>query len=156
MLVIGAIGLLAGCHLDYPRQVVEPTQVGVISAIENAPGVDVVVFDGHRLSLPTDEPHPGLALDRLMLYWGDTDPPFATLARGASDEPGCDFDHQPAEAFNEPDAIVMILTGSPELGVRLPKAPGFEPRPSEYDAETGRYFSPPHLCLNEAGQVTSD
>lgn len=154
LLAIGLVGVLGGCHLEYPPRVVEPTQVGVITAIENAPGADVVFFDGHRLNLPTDEPRPPLATDRLMLYWGDEDPPYVSFARSARDAPGCDFHHQPAETFNEPGAIVMIMTGSPELGIRLPKAAGYEPRSSDYEADTGRFFSPPDFCLNAAGQVT--
>ena len=127
--------------------------MGVITEIEDVPGEDIVVFDGQRLRLPTDGLQPGLAIDRLMLYWGDEDPPFATFAHSAREAPGCDFHHQPAEAFNEPDAIVIVLTGSPELGIRLPKAPGYEADPLGYDAETGRFFSPPDFCMNEAGQI---
>jgi hypothetical protein len=145
--------LVPGCTgIDFPTQVVAPVQVGVISDVEDVPGFDVAVFGAHRVEFSTDEPHPGLGIGHLMLYWGNADPAFVTFAprRGAD----C-FGYQPPAAFNEPDAIVMVLRDQDDLGVRLPKAAGYEADPLEYDDETGQFTQPaPDFCVNEAAEVT--
>jgi hypothetical protein len=144
---------LTGCTgIDFPSQVVEPTQIGVISDIEDVPGFDVAVFGEHRIEISTDEPHPRLGVGSLLLYWGDADPAFVTFAPRTGTD--C-FGYQPPAAFNEPEAIVMILRDHDELGVRLPKAAGYEADPLEYDDETGQFTQPaPDFCVNEAGEVT--
>jgi hypothetical protein len=150
---IVVVVILSGCTgIDFPSQVVEPIQVGVISDVEDVPGFDIAVFGEHRVEFSTDEPHPGLSIGSLMLYWGDADPAFVTFAPRTGAH--C-FGYQPTAAFNEPDAIVMILRDHDELDVRLPKAASYEADPLEYDAETRQFTQPaPDFCLNEAGEVT--
>lgn len=151
--------LLTGCGgIDFPSRVVEPVQIGVVSDIVDEPGVDIVVFGPHRLRLSTDESHPGVSIDSLMLYWGGTEPPFVTfpLSGGRTGPPCYSVPGVPSAAFNEPDAIVMVLRENLELGIRVPKADGYEADLLEYDDETGTFTLPaPDFCLNEAGEVVA-
>lgn len=156
ILAVAIVLIASGCRgLDYPGRVVEPAQIGIISDVEDRPGFDVAVFGDHRVEFSVDEPHPGLTVGELMVYWGDADPAFFTFPPSARDLPGCDFHHQPRAAFNEPNTIVMIVGENDELGVRLPKAPGYEVDPTEYYDESGAFvLPPPDFCLNADGQVT--
>lgn len=152
--------LLVGCRgIDFPNRVVEPVQIGVVSDIVDEPGANVVVFGPHRLRLSTDESHPGVNIDSLMLYWGDAEPPFMTLLisdgfRGP--RPCYSVRGIPSAAFNEPDAIVMVMRENYELGIRVPKAEEYEADPLEYDEDTGAFTLPaPDFCLNDAGEVVA-
>lgn len=151
--------LLVGCRgIDFPNRVVEPVQIGVVSDIVDEPGADIVVFGPHRLRLPTDESHPGVSIDSLMLYWGDAEPPFMTLflAHGYRASPCYAVRSDPSAAFNEPDAIVMVIRENLELGIRVPKAEEYEADPLEYHEDSGAFTLPaPQFCLNEAGEVVA-
>ena len=94
---------------------------------------------------------PGLGVDRLLIYWQTNAGPHH-VAVPKSPVSDC-YNLLSTWAFDVGDAIVFVWSKQPETGVRLPRAPDFEPNIA--DPESGMLILPIDVCLDARGVVTT-
>ena len=154
-LVLASCSLPFPARLPLPAQVVDPSVVGIITENESVPGDDdqVVTVNGQQLRVRDPGLRavqgPGLGVDRLLIYWEtDTGPYFVVAIQSTASN--C-YNLTSAAAYDTGQDIVFVWSDQPGLGVRLPKAPGYEPRLD--DEESRALILSIKECLNADGVV---
>jgi hypothetical protein len=151
-----SVGLVA-CRLGFPQRVIEPSVVGIITENESVPGDDdqLVTVNGNQLRILD----PGLrridgsslGVDRLLIYWEtDGGPRFVVSVKSTASD--C-YNLRSAAAYDTGDAIVFVWSEQSDLGLRLPKAPDYEP-PLD-DPESRALILPIEECLDADGVVVA-
>ena len=139
----------------YPGQVTTPEVIGLVDSITSDPDgtAHVVLADGRTLTVERSVRSLGGFGD--LLFVG-TDPDRWYLSGHKSQTPDC-YWISASRAYSEPDTVVFAFQEWPGVGVRLPKAPGFDDsRLATTDFEGRLRYSaigPISLCANAEGQI---
>lgn len=161
-ITVAAVLFVAGCPGDpygYPTSIIAPEVVGQVEAAEPDPADDsawLVTVNGTavRVDVADDRRLQGTGVGDLLFFGAQPERWFLGAPLG---EDGC-YEIVADKGYDEPDAVILVFADWPGVGLRLPKAPGFEEdnritddpagRP-QYAGSGGELF-----CADERGQLT--
>jgi hypothetical protein len=163
LVALAATFALVGCTIPImpgrPGTIVDPEVSGVVASI--SPIVDsssTVTVDGRQLEIDLEgrkvvRLYSDAHLNGVLLY--GTDPRPWYLGTSPPDD-GC-YLVSGARAFDDPDAVILVYSQLDGVGIRIPKAPGFDPGTelSHYGPTEGQYISTglPGFCLDAQGRM---
>jgi hypothetical protein len=157
-----AIAVLAGCTdmsfgPPYPGRITTPEVIGVVASnkSDNDGTAHVVLTSGEELVI-----RPG---DRSLYGFGDlmlvgTEPERWYLGATFSADRGC-YWFSSSRAFSEPTSVVLAFEDWWGVGLRLPKAPGFDDSKLVYKGSDGRLeysrLATVQFCSDAEGRLSS-
>lgn len=142
-----------------PGTIVDPEVSGLTtSASPIVDGSSTVTVDGTQLQFDLEgrnvaRLYGDAALNGVVLY--GTQPRPWYVGTSPPDD-GC-YLVSGARAFDDPDAVILVYSQLDGVGIRIPKAPGFDPgtQLSHYGPTKGQYISTglPGFCLDAHGRM---
>lgn len=150
VLVLVAVG---ACAESYPGEVTAPELVGLVtsSTTDQDLTAHIVLADGTELVIPRSDRVLGGFGELLM---GGTKPEQWYLGGHASEKPDC-YSISAHKAYSEDGAVVLAFEEWPGVGLRLPKAPGYDDSKLVTADSSGRLaysaIGPVSLCVDEQG-----
>ena len=159
LLIVGPLVFVVSRSIGYPGRLTTPDVVGLVTSSTTDPDLTahVVLAGGQTLTVSrTDRTLGGLGGPEDLQFAG-SHPDRWYLAGHKSDQPDC-FWISASRAYSEPDAVVLALEDWPGVGIRLPKAPGYDDSKLVVSASGGRLryssIGPISLCADAKGRIT--
>lgn len=150
-----ACGLLGG----YPGQITTPDVVGLVTSITWDPDstAHVTLTSGQTVVVaPSDRSLGGLAGSGDVLFRGSQPDPW-NFAGHKSEKPDC-YWISASRAYSEQGTVVLVFEERPDVGVRLPKAPGYDDSKLVTADSQGRQvyssIGPIELCADVEGRIS--
>jgi len=157
LLVATAAFVASRIDIGYPGRVTTPDVIGLVASITTDPDITahVVLADGKTFDIkPSDRTLGGLGE---LLFVGDQPGRWYLPGFESKEQPGC-YWISASRAYSDPGSVVFAFEDWPGVGVRLPKAPGYDDSRLVVSASGGRLryssIGPISLCANEEGQIT--
>ncbi len=152
---------LTACAASRPGTIVDPEVSGVVTSVSPIVGsTSAVTVDGRQIEIDLEgrkvmRLYSDAHLDGVLLYGANPRPWYIGTAPPDDD---CYFFGSTA-AFDDPDTVIFVFSELGGVGIRIPKAAGFDPGPalSRQGDTAGQYVSlggPPPFCLDAQGRVT--
>jgi hypothetical protein len=155
--------LLVACDpfvASRPETIVEPEVSGLVTDATLVNGSQTsyrLAVGGQEITIDTQDTeklYDGFPEGGVVLYGTDprpwyvgTPPPHEDCYLVSADR-----------AFDDPDAVILVFSELGGVGIRVPKAPGFDPGPelSHRGEDAGQYISlqAPTFCLDAQGRMT--
>lgn len=149
-----ACGVLGG----FPGQVTTPDVVGLVASITTDPDstAHVVLTSGQTVVVGrSDRSLGGLAGPGDLLFLGSQPDPW-NFAGHKSEKPDC-YWISASRAYSEQGTVVLVFEEWPGVGVRLPKAPGYDDSKHVTADSQGRQvysaIGPIELCTDVEGRI---
>ena len=159
LLLVGApVVFVVSRSIGYPGRVTAPDVVGLVAS--NTTDLEltahIVLTDGQTLTVGRSDRTLGGLGGPGDLQFAGSHPDRWHLAGRKSDKPDC-YWISASRAYSEPGAVVLAFGDWPGVGVRLPKAPGYDDSKLVVSASEGRLryssIGPISLCADEKGQI---
>ncbi len=163
VIALAATIFLVGCTIPIlpgrPGTIVDPEVSGVVTKamlVADSQTSYRVEVGGREITLDTanvEKLYDGFPEDGVVLY-GTHPRPWYLGTPG--DDDGC-YLVSADQAFDDPDAVILVFPGLSGVGIRVPKAPDFVPGGvSDYGPSKGQYISlgAPMFCLDAQGRMT--
>jgi hypothetical protein len=156
ILLVGALVVfVVSRSIGFPGRVTAPDVVGLVASVTTDPDLtaNVVLTDGRTVTVGRSDRSLG-GLGELLFV--GSHPGRWHLAGHKSEKPDC-YWISASRAYSEPGAVVLAFEDWPGVGVRLPKAPGYDDSKLVVTASGGRLryssIGPISLCADEKGQI---
>jgi len=152
---------LIGCRLpgSYPGVVTTPDVTGLVASIKTDPDstAHVGLTTGQTVVVgPSDRSLGGLAGPGDLLFRGSQPDPWH-FAGHKSEKPAC-FWISASKAYSEQGTVVLAFEEWPGVGVRMPKAPGYDDSKLVTADSQGRQvysaIGPISLCSDVEGRIS--
>jgi hypothetical protein len=157
ILVAATAFITSRIDIGFPGRVTTPEAVGLVASITTDPDVTahVVLADGQTFAIrPSDRTLGGFGD---LLFVGDHPDRWYLPGFQSQEQPGC-YWIAASRAYSDADSVVFVFEEWPGVGVRLPKAPGYDDSKMIVGTWDGRLryssIGPISLCANEEGQIT--
>jgi hypothetical protein len=158
LILVVATAALVASRIGYPWQMTTPDVIGLVASITTDPDLTahVVLSEGRTLDVGrSDRSLGGLSGIGDVLFLG-SHPDLWYFAGHKSENPGC-YWISASRAYSDPGTVVLVFEELPGVGVRLPKAPGFDDSKLVTADSQGRLLysaiGPISLCADEVGQI---
>lgn len=159
LLLVGApVVFVVSRSIGYPGRVTAPDVVELVASVTTDPDLTahVVLADGQTLTVGrADRTLGGLGGPADLQFVG-SHPDRWYLAGHRSDKPDC-YWISASRAYSELGAVVLAFEDWPGVGIRLPKAPGYDDSKLVVSSSGGRLryssIGPISLCADEKGQI---
>ena len=158
LLVVAPVVFVVSRSIGYPGRVTAPDVVGMVTSVTSDPDLTahVVLADGQTLSVGrSDRTLSGLGGPGDLQFVG-SHPDRWYLAGRRSDQADC-YWISASRAYSEPGAVVLAFEDWPGVGIRLPKAPGYDDSKLVVSAAEGRLryssIGPISICSDQEGRI---
>jgi len=155
VILVVATAAFVASRIGYPWQVTTPDVIGLVASITTDPDLTahVLLTDGQTLDIGRSDRSLGGIGELLFL---GSHPDRWYFAGHKSESPGC-YWISASRAYSDPGTVVLVFEELPGVGVRLPKAPGFDDSKLVTADSQGRLLysaiGPISLCADEVGQI---
>src|SRR5688572_16125910 len=157
LLVATTAFITSRIDIGYPGRVTTPEVIGLVASITTDPDVTahVVLADGQTFAIsPSDRTLGGFGD---LLFVGNHPDRWYLPGFQSQEQPAC-YRISASRAYSYADTVVFVFEEWPGVGVRLPKAPGYDDSKLIVGTWDGRLryssIGPISLCANEEGQIT--